>query len=341
MKTLFDCFQIIFQNRIEDIMAVLFVNLLKSMTKRLFFALFYPYKDMKNNFWIHFFCFLFLVSCNQPNEIGKISGVNHYEELKENDIKLQTPKPSEWRYEHNTDKLETFSDYYAKKVVKPSVKRHTIYILPIGKFGTNDIELLHDTEEYLQLFFNLKVKELPNGNEKSIPQKSIRRLENRMQYNASDIINDILPNKLPQDGIVILGITPVDIYPGGNWNFVFGLASYSKFTAVISLNRLKDITVNNNTKCLERLLKISSHEIGHMFSVSHCLNAQCLMNGVNSISEVDTKPNVLCTECLCKLSWNLKFDNSYRMQKLIAFLKNHQLENDAKLLQNQLKIINQ
>ncbi|WP_280115303.1 hypothetical protein [Flavobacterium fluviatile] len=32
---------------------------------------------------------------------------------------------------------------------------------------------------------------------------------------------------------------------------------------------------------------MSSHEIGHMFGLHHCIVADCVMNGTDSMSETD------------------------------------------------------
>ncbi|NJM80724.1 MAG: hypothetical protein HC854_15960 [Flavobacterium sp.] len=87
---------------------------------------------------------------------------------------------------------------------------------------------------------------------------------------------------------------------------------------------------------MQRIIKTSTHEISHMFSVAHCIHAVCLMNGVNNLEEADSRPNALCSECLTKLSWNLNFHNVSRYNKLIDFMKEHHLDNDALVLGNQL-----
>jgi archaemetzincin len=64
------------------------------------------------------------------------------------------------------------------------------------------------------------------------------------------------------------------------------------------------------------------------------------MNGVNHLPESDSKPNALCSECLKKLSWNLKYDDEKRLKEAITFLKTQHLEKDALILQNQYNALN-
>ncbi|WP_245970529.1 zinc metalloprotease [Pseudochryseolinea flava] len=91
------------------------------------------------------------------------------------------------------------------------------------------------------------------------------------------------------------------------------------------------LTTQNYQRCLERLIKTSSHEIGHMFSCLHCTHAVCVLNGSNSLPESDLKPNRLCSECLHKLQWNLGFDIGQRNANLVAFFKQHGLLEDLLL----------
>ena len=138
-----------------------------------------------------------------------------------------------------------------------------------------------------------------------------------------------------------MAVTATDLYPKPEWNFVFGLANYKKRTGITSINRYSNTILDkhNYHLCLQRLIKTSTHEIGHMFAMNHCINAVCLMNGVNNLEEADSRPNALCSECLSKLSWNLNFNNVSRFNKLIGFMKEHRLEKDALVLGNQLNVL--
>lgn len=61
-----------------------------------------------------------------------------------------------------------------------------------------------------------------------------------------------------------------------------------------------------------------AHETGHMFSIAHCSVNECLMNGSNSLDEMDRNTLHLCPVCLRKLQWNLKFDVRERYRQLRA-----------------------
>jgi archaemetzincin len=55
------------------------------------------------------------------------------------------------------------------------------------------------------------------------------------------------------------------------------------------------------------------------------------MNGSNNMSESDAAPNLLCSNCLNKLSWNLHFDNRKRFVELRNFYATHHLERDLNM----------
>lgn len=274
--------------------------------------------------------FLILIGCttsNSKNELDKLAVL---------DVKLSVPKEGEWMAEHH-EAGQNFEKYCSSNPVTVSDEQKVIYIQPIGKFTPSENEIVSATVEYVGLFFKLKTVLLNPISENAIPSNKKRINNGIEQLDASYINSEILPNQIPKDGIVIMAITAKDLYPSEDWNYVFGLANYKKRTGISSFNRF--IEKEDYVLCLNRTIKTAVHEIGHMFSMNHCRNAVCLMNGVNHLPESDTKPNVLCSDCLKKLSWNLKFDNKKRFENLIYYLKKHHLDSDAAILQQQLEVL--
>ena len=112
-----------------------------------------------------------------------------------------------------------------------------------------------------------------------------------------------------------------------NWNFVFGQASFDKRVGVYSLIRYtnrfwgRPETDASQSQFLRRSFKILAHETGHMFSIAHCTVNECLMNGSNSLDEMDRNTIHLCPVCLHKLQWNLKFDVRQRYRQLHDIFK--------------------
>ena len=260
--------------------------------------------------------------------------------LRSNDKHLDVPQPGEWLYEHH-EKGQTFKAYLSCSPVTPTSEKKLIYLQPIGSFDTMQLNLIKFTKEYLEAFYNLEINILDVISNDVIPDSVKRIKDGNEQVLASYILNGILREKLPNDAIALMAITELDLYPNPSWNFVFGLASYKNKVGVTSLFRLCDHELNssNYTSGLSRVIKILSHEIGHMFSLHHCTNAVCLMNGSNSLRETDNTPNRLCSECTGKIIWNLKMDTKERLIKLQEFFSKHQMHKDMTLINNDLRIL--
>jgi len=284
-----------------------------------------------------FILFILLLSCNETSNKKSVKNtLPNYDALASLDIKLRKPRKGEWLAIHK-EKGQTFNQYVKDKPVHPSKGTNCIYIQPIGTFTPWEKKIIDLNTEYIRLFFGLKVVQLKPISESKIPKNKKRNYLGSEQLDAGYIINEILPNEKPKDAIVLMALTAKDLYPKPEWNFVFGLANYKSKTGITSIYRYSNssIDVNNYKHCLERIIKTSTHEISHMLGVKHCINALCLMNGVNSLEEADARYNALCSECLSKLSWNLDFENVLRLNQLIDFMNKHHLEKDVLVLTRQ------
>ena len=138
--------------------------------------------------------------------------------------------------------------------------------------------------------------------------------------------------------IALMGLTEVDLFPKPEWNYVFGLASYRDKVGVSSIYRLQDerLTSQNFNLCLSRLLKISSHEIGHMFGLHHCITANCIMNGTNSLAETDKNSIRLCSVCQRKLNSCIQYDNKKRLSELEKYFRRNDLIDEFQLMKKDI-----
>lgn len=299
---------------------------------------------------LFFLLALFLVCCSTDNrkdetvvqnDITKINSL--IVTLKQNDDSLGAPQIGDWLASH-IEEGQTFNEYVDSKPVSANEIQHVIYLQPIGKFDSVQTRMINYTQEYLEIFFGLKTV-IQTTITDDIIHDSARRIggSEQEQLLAPYILNEILAKNKPEDAVCIMAITEKDLYPEFSWNFVFGLSYLWKRVGVTSVFRFSDwqVTDMEYQQFLDRLIKVSSHEIGHMFSIKHCINAQCLMNGSNSMSETDGKPNRLCSVCNGKLCWNLKLDPLERAKKMANFFKKHRLELDREKALADIKILEQ
>jgi archaemetzincin len=277
---------------------------------------------------------LLTLSC-QP----KTKEENYFKAIEENDIPLDSPKEGEWLYEHK-EKGQNFEQYQKANPVRPDTGKSIIYLKPIGQFSNLQKQALEQTRAYLEIFFQQKTVLLTPTSDQIIPS-SKRRIKDSEQLLAPYILDSILVGKMPNNGLAMMAITEKDLYPKPAWNYVFGLASYHNRVGVSSIYRLQNeiLDKDNFNLCLNRLISVSSHEIGHMMSMHHCIYAQCVMNGSNNLNETDAQPNRLCSQCQIKLSWNFGYDSKKRLQELHDFFTKNNLHEAANLTKSDLQML--
>ena len=67
-----------------------------------------------------------------------------------------------------------------------------------------------------------------------------------------------------------------------------------------------------------RVIKIATHELGHMFCLGHCIFYQCIIMGTNHLGQTDRNPVTVCPICYRKLWKCLKWDHVKRYKGLAA-----------------------
>ena len=255
---------------------------------------------------------------------------------------LGKPKPGEWLEMHK-EEGQTFKEYLECDPIRPTEKRKTIYLLPIGKFSAKQKEIIDLTAEFMKTFYHLPVKTMETLDDSTIPKKA-RRVHptwGMKQFLSTYILNDVLMKRLPKDGVAILGLTATDLWPGRGWNFVFGQASIRHRVGVWSIyrNGNADGKPKDFALCLLRTIKTAVHETGHMFSMLHCIAYECGMCGSNSREESDARPLGYCPECMAKVCWLTGVNPTKRFETLAAFCKKHQLIDDQKFYEEQLTLL--
>lgn len=256
------------------------------------------------------------------------------------DVKLGDPNPGDWLESHE-EPGQPFDIYIKTKPVSPDADRNKIYLLPIGHFTPQQQHVIETTREYLQIFFDRECL-LLKPIEDTIVRSSARRLrsDNHEQLFTGAILS-YLERNVPADGFVVMAITTKDLYPSPKWNFVFGQAKLKERVGVSSMYRYcgEALDTGGTSDCIGRMIKTSSHEIGHMLGCLHCTNAICVMNGSNSLGESDLRPNRLCSDCHRKLQWNLGFGVKQRLIRLKEYFAQHGLDNDLYLTSRDIEAL--
>jgi len=214
-------------------------------------------------------------------------------------------------------------------------------ILPLGQFTDLEVNLLKQTANYVSIFFTIKTELLGAISDKFIPKDSRRDNNYGEQLNTQYILNNILLENIPDSAISYIAITNKDLYPKDDRNFVFGEASLKKRIGVSSFKRYyeNNLDTTNFDICFERIIKTTTHELCHMFSLKHCRIYNCLLNGSNNMEEADKKPLWLCPECLAKLQNCLNFELIERYDNLIKFFSKNQMSAEVAYYQKSKQLM--
>jgi len=244
---------------------------------------------------------------------------------------LAPPKPGDWLFFYGEqEKGQTFEEYRTCGAMLPYEGHRVIYIQPIGTFLSDQRKVLELTAEFMQYFFSMEVKFLPDLPESVVPATAWRQRASRQAY-AETICRDVLATHFPNDGAYVIAFTPFDLW-ADDLNYVFGLAFLQGRVGVWSIYHFGDPGGGKDAfrRCLLRTMKLAVHETGHMFSIAHCTRYECVMCGCNSLAESDRHPLALCPECLPKIWCATQADPIERFRKMAAFCAEQGLENEKR-----------
>jgi archaemetzincin len=234
---------------------------------------------------------------------------------------------SSWLTNHKTG--EQSVELYSRCKFNPiqKQKRNKIYLWMIkSRVQNTNTPDLNIIVEYLTAFYYpTPVKILECDKELKVTS---RMHQGHRQLLVPDIL-DALQKIIPQDAYCLIGVTMVDLYPRDEWNFVFGTARLKDRVGVFSFARYQASFYDEHEKedpnmLLYRSCRVCSHEIGHTFSITHCVYYNCLMNGSNSLEESDQRCCQLCPVCLKKLQLCIGFDEIERCEHLLEFYSKYE-----------------
>jgi archaemetzincin len=243
---------------------------------------------------------------------------------------LYSPSPkTDWIERHPEERGQTFEQYIASRPNRPSAKRNTLYIQPLGEFTAIQDKAVAATASYLGLFYGLPVQRLPNLPLDDVPAYA-RRVHPRWgdkQILCAYVLDRVVKRR-PENAVAVLALTTIDLWPGEDWNFVFGQASLEDRVGVWSLYRYGD-PQEEYPLYLRRTLKVAVHETGHMLGMLHCTAYRCGMNGANNRPEMDATPLAFCPECAAKTWWACNLQPSAWHRGLIKFSVQENLSDEA------------
>ena len=231
---------------------------------------------------------------------------------------IPTPGPNDW-LRQNPEPGQTVHDYLAAHPNRPEPPRDHVYVQPLGELPAERGPTTDELAAHARTYFGLRVTVLPvrRLDELDVPS---RVQDGHHQLDANAVL-DALQSELPHDAYCLIAVTLEDLYPGGDFSYVFGYARLRARVGVFSFARYhpdffgESFAVDRKV-VVQRALKVMSHELGHMFGLEHCVHLHCIMNGANHLSELDRSPLDPCPVCLRKLHVALGFDPKARYHAL-------------------------
>jgi len=97
----------------------------------------------------------------------------------------------------------------------------------------------------------------------------------------------------------VLLVTGNDIFSAGQ-SSLFGLARPIAGAAVVSTARLSNEfygRAGNEDDLIDRTVKESAHEIGHLLGLDHCMVPACIMHNPLTLDDLDRKKRWFCPDC--------------------------------------------
>jgi archaemetzincin len=238
----------------------------------------------------------------------------------------QAPKAGEWLFEHPEDG-QLVRELVAERPENGWHPGRVLYLVAVGELPEPQTALVARTGELLSRFFQTEVKVLPPLPSSLVPPEHRRTRDFGEQWQTGPILDALLTRR-PDDAAGLMAITAVDLYPGPEWNFVFGEARYGERVGVMSLWRHGELSKEPSV-VLSRTLGTAAHELGHMLGLQHCVAFECVMNGANSQAESDAMPLEPCPACLEKLRLRLGLDPVRRALDVEAASRDAGLPTDS------------
>ncbi|CAE7593755.1 AMZ2 [Symbiodinium natans] len=238
---------------------------------------------------------------------------------------LGQPRRGDWLAE----KKETGQTYttYSRRMkppMTPTKHTDTILLVPMGSSFSEGIavKFLSYLVDYCAAFFSgmtLDILDKPLS-----LAKARKRMNdfNHEQYLIADLFEALhSETRSHRKAYCRLGITMEDIYPGEEWNYVFGQAKPMERVGVFSFARhspffyhgLHASQVSGSAShdqqaiWLRACMRTMVHETCHMFGILHCVYFHCLMNGSNGPQDTAGRSSFMCPVCLRKLLLALSY----------------------------------
>lgn len=251
---------------------------------------------------------------------------------------LAKARPGEWRSQVREPEQD-----FAAFVNDSRRVRGILLVQPIGSLSPDQSRAIDHLLDAMSHFFGMPAHRLAPIPLENLPRQCFRTQHGHRQLNAEYLMENILQHRVGGDVASILALTDLDIYPGERWPFesAYGWSSFTAGTSVLSTNMILEAAPADGGRNLLRMTKLGLHELGHTFTLKHCAKYNCLMNGCSDIGETDSKPLLLCPDCLAKISLATGREPKWHLRSMLELCKRKGFFDDANAYYRALTMLKQ
>ncbi|XP_064601094.1 archaemetzincin-2-like [Liolophura sinensis] len=247
----------------------------------------------------------------------------------------------------DTDKQQTYIQWRAAMEMDILARltaghRTTIYIQPIGtipasvlnfslEINNECMPLLDILRCFTEIFFTPKQATVLPAVHISEAGWVIGERTSKLTGEPQLLVRDFYPylfKRVPRDGVCIMGLSWLDLYPCDKLNFVLGESSCAHKAGVFSFGRFDSRVPQQPSEgvavdgpMLWQLLKTLTHEVCHLLRLEHCPFFWCTMNASHTVREAMEQPLFLCPVCMRKVQKVCRFSLLERYTNMSTFLK--------------------
>jgi archaemetzincin len=259
-------------------------------------------------------------------------------------VPLGKPKPGEYRAAFGDREYgQSFASYLVARGQPDHQRSTTFALIRIGRLTETQSAILDDTTIFLEAFLGCHIDELPLIELDVLPSDAFRAMEGSRQIRSDYLLEQYVKRSASDRFLGTLGVTADDMYAGEGSYYLGGEASPTTRCGIVSIKRLgnPDQSPESKKSFRLRLLKIMTHEMGHILGITHCNAWSCGMQGSMSGEEARRQPVEFCPECLAKLFWTMDLQPQKRAKLLHKLAERWGLEPEARHWKRSLELLSE
>ena len=232
---------------------------------------------------------------------------------------------------------------FQPKALRPTHRRHTIDLVPMGEMSPRMEARMHRIREFLEVYLTLPVRmrdavpiEGRPTRRTTVADRTVR------QFEAGHLRRDVLVPCFRPDTLAVLGVTAEDMYSDDlDWDSLSNQTATCHGSAVCSLARLfpefhhAAATAEAERHGMDLAMRMFADAAGGMLGATPCRKYYCVMNQARYTSMKE--PLHLCPNCLRRLRWSLGFDVVERYKALRRYYCRIERMDEARWILERLK----